>query len=233
MCHSWRVDLFRKFVVDFIANSMKIELASITNKINEPDLEEYKELLIKMIENCAQVLIKFETNRPEPLLLMGADNEAEKEINNYALSLMGDFSNEDKIYQTIDSLRHAFCSFAYNGLHQLYTRQENEVWYPKVVLNEILEPNDIETLDDPIILYRGCSISEYENTNYGQAWSTSKERAYDFAFQHYASQPWFDKNKRVVLKTKYPKDKVLYSDQSVEYEVVIQPEHLAEIEKCT
>lgn len=227
------VDLFRIFVVDFITNSMKIELESITNKINEPDFEDYKELLIKMVEYCAQVLIKFEPNRPESLLLMEADNEAEKEINNYALSLMDDFSNEDKIYRTIDSLRHAFCSFAYNGLHQLYTRQENEDWYPKVLLNEILEPNDIETLDELVILYRGCGVSEYENADYGQAWSTSKEAANGFAFQHYASQPWFDKNKRVVLKGKYPKDKVLYSDQSIEYEVVIQPEYLAEIEKCT
>jgi hypothetical protein len=233
MCRAWRVDLFRKSVVDFITSAMKIELESITNKINEPDLEEYKGLLINMVEYCTQVLIKFEPNRPETLLWMGADNVAEKDINNYTLNLMDDFSNEDKIYQTIDSLRHAFCSFAYNGLHQLYIRQENEVWYPKVVLNEILEPNDIETLDDPIILYRGCSVSEHENADYGQAWSTSKEQANYFAFQHYKYQPWFDKNKRVVLKAKCPKDKALYSHQSFEYEVVIQPEYLTEIEKCT
>ena len=210
---------------------MKIELKSITNKINEPDLEEYKGLLINMVEYCTQVLIKFEPNRPEHW--MGVDNIAIKEINNYTHNLMDDLSNEDKIYKTINSLNHAFCSFALNGLHQLYIRQEKEVWYPKVVLNEILEPNDIETLDDPIILYRGCDVSEHENADYGQAWSTSKEKANYFAFEHYASQPWFDKNKRVVLKAKHPKDKALYSDQSFEYEVVIQPEYLAEIEKCT
>ena len=84
---------------------MKIELESITKRINEPDLEKHKELLIRMVECCVQVLIEFEPKRPEPLLLMGSDNEAEKEINNYALSLMDDFSNGDKIYQTID-LKH-------------------------------------------------------------------------------------------------------------------------------
>jgi hypothetical protein len=186
-----------------------------------------------MVEYCTQELIKFEPNRTEPLLLMGADNKAEEAINKYALSWMNDFSYEDKIYQTIDSLRHAFSSFAFNGLHQLYTRQENEAWYPKVVLNEILFPNDIDTLDDPVTLYRGCSISEYERGEFGQAWSTSKDRANDFAFQHYASQPWFDQTKRVVVKIKYPKDKVLFSEQSIEYEVVIQPEYLANVEKCT
>jgi hypothetical protein len=167
MCHTWRVDLFRKSVVDFITSAMKIEIKSITNKINEPDLEEHKGLLINMVEYCTQVLIKFEPNRPEPLYWMGADNVAVKEIDNYTIHSMGNLSNEEEIYKTIGTLGHAFRSFAYNGLHQLYTEQQNEFWYPKIVLNEILEPNDIETLDDPVILYRGCGVSEHENADYG------------------------------------------------------------------
>jgi hypothetical protein len=212
---------------------MKITLESITSKLNEPDLEKYKVQLIEMVEYFTQELIKFEPNRTKPLLNMGADNAAEKAINNYAVKWMDNFSNEDKVYQVIDSLRHAFSSFAYNGLHQLYTRQENEVWYPKILLNEILEPNDINTLEDLVTIYRGCGTWEYEKGMYGQAWSTSKERANDFAFKHYASQPWFDNNKRIVLKTVYPKDKVLFSDQTIEHEVVIQTKYLTKVEKCT
>jgi hypothetical protein len=63
----------------------------------------------------------------------------------------------------------------------------------------ILNPNDIDSLDELVLLYRSCCISEYESGVFGQAWSTSKERANDFAFQHFASQPWFDRNKRIVV----------------------------------
>ncbi|TOF97028.1 hypothetical protein CGJ11_23165, partial [Vibrio parahaemolyticus] len=71
--------------------------------------------------------------------------------------------------------------FAYNGLHQLYTRQENESWHPKVVLTDVLEPNDIDTLPEEVILYRGCGHTEFDNQEFGQSWTTSEDRAKDFA----------------------------------------------------
>ena len=95
-----------------------------------------------------------------------------------------------------------------------------------------MEPNDIETLDEEVILYRGCGLTEYVSKDFGQAWSTSKDRATDFAYRHYVSQPWFDRNSRVVLSAVYPRDKVLFSDQRIEFEVVVDPKYLANVEKC-
>ncbi len=141
--------------------------------------------------------------------------------------------NDENIYLVIDALRHAFSCYAFNGLHQLYTRQENEGWFPKVVLTEVLEPNDIYKLDDEIILYRGCDIGEYNSGNYGQAWTTSLSVAKDFAYVHYQSQGWFEDCKRIVLTAKYSKQDVLFSHQAVEYEVVVESNKLSNVKQYT
>lgn len=131
----------------------------------------------------------------------------------------------------LDALRYSFVCYAYNGLHQLYTRQENECWHPKIVLTEILEPNDIDSLPQVLTLYRGCDISELENLSFGQAWSTSLESAKKFAYTNYLGQDWFDENSRIVLETRYPRDHVLFSNQSIEYEVVVDVDKLDSVRK--
>ncbi|MGO2497320.1 MAG: hypothetical protein ACTH6I_04810 [Vibrio litoralis] len=225
--------MFTNEVAKFITNSMKIELNSIVDKLNEVELKEFKADLIELVEYCVGELISYEPNRVDPVMCLSNQNSTEDAINKYALELAERIGDHEKVNEVIDTLRHSFSCFAYNGLHQLYTRQENERWHPSVVLTEVLEPNDIETLDEAVILYRGCDLVEYESKNFGQAWSTSKDRATDFAYRHYASQPWFERKKRIVLKAVYPKDKVLFSDQSIEFEVVVDPDHLAKVEKCT
>ncbi|MFQ1998132.1 hypothetical protein ACK35E_12155 [Aeromonas veronii] len=224
--------MFTNEVAKFITNSMKIELNSIVDKLNEVELKEFKTDLIKLVEYCVSELISHEPHRVEPVMCLSKQNSAEEAINKYALELTASIGDNDKVNEAIDTLRHSFSCFAYNGLHQLYTRQENERWHPRVVLTEILEPNDIETLDETVILYRGCDVAEYESKNFGQAWSTSKERATDFAYRHYASQPWFNSKNRIVLKAIYPRDKVLFSDQSIEFEVVVDPKHLVNVDEC-
>lgn len=85
-----------------------------------------------------------------------------------------------------------------------------------------MTPNDIEDLEDEVVIYRGCSVSEHESGEYGQAWSTSEEVANSFAFKNYQNAPWFDARDRVVIKAVIPKFAVLYSHQIKEYEVVVK-----------
>jgi hypothetical protein len=134
------------------------------------------------------------------------------------------------VHEVFDSIRHAFVSFAYNGLHQLFTRQENEVWYPRVILKAELMPNDIESLPNNIVLYRGTDKKEFETNNYGQSWSTKLNVANDFAYQHYVAQPWFNEEERIVLKAEICKSAVFFSDQSCEYEVVVDTKFLSNVQ---
>lgn len=229
---TWRVKLFTTEVTGFITNSMKIKMNSIYDKLNDVELKDFKEDLIRLVEFCVGELIHYEPNRVLPIMCLSNQNSTQDTINKYALALTEKIGDNAKVNEVIDALRHTFSSFAYNGLHQLYTRQENESWHPKVVLTEVLEPNDIHTLPEEVILYRGCDHKEFANQEFGQSWTTSKDTADAFAYSHYASQPWFNKNRRIILKAVYPRDKILFSDQSVEFEVVVDPNHLMNIKIC-
>ncbi|GMB69398.1 hypothetical protein PBNK5_29150 [Pectobacterium brasiliense] len=59
----------------------------------------------------------------------------------------------------------------------MYTLQENESWYPTIIIGEIIYPNDIHTLDEEITLNRGCDITEFEKIEFGQAWKTNSSVA--------------------------------------------------------
>jgi hypothetical protein len=81
------------------------------------------------------------------------------------------------------------------------------------------------------MIYRGCDVSELEHNAFGQAWSTSPNVAHDFAFKHYQGQDWFDKKRRVVLEAKCSRDDVLFSDQSIEFEVVVDVTRLHGVQR--
>lgn len=211
---------------------MKIDVISIESKLNEPSVNQFKEVIKNAIEKFIEEIKKFESSAEVRDTFSFQDNTAVKAINSYANMLSEQIKNSDAL-QVLDVLRHAFASYAFNGLHQLYTRQENEYWYPKITLNEILTPNDIESLPSIIRLYRGCSVSEYESGTYGQAWTTSIDRAKDFAYTHYQGQEWFKIEDRIVLETTYARDDVLFSNQSVEFEVVVDVNKLGKANKYT
>ena len=217
---------------EFISAGMKISLESIDSKLNEPSLLPYKNQLedaishfIHSIRIQNKIGYKF-----DPISCQ--DSPAEREINKHCTKL-SETLGETEATSILDSLRHAFCSFAYNGLHQLFTRQENENWYPKIILKEELKPNDINKLPNIVTLYRGTDIAELNSGSYGQSWTTCKNSAQDFAFKHYASQAWFKEAERIVLETTISKEHAYYSNQSCEFEVVIDTSKITHVKKAT
>lgn len=215
----------------FMVNSMKIVVESIESKLREPSSSEFSDIAIESISKYIDAIKKFEASGATRNLYRCQENVAEEFINNYFREIV-EVIESDSAKQVLDALRHSFSCYAYNGLHQLYTRQENECWHPKIKLTEVLEPNDIESLPQDITLYRGCDIGEFENQSFGQAWTTSLEVAREFAYVHYRSQGWFDERTRVVLKAIFSKNHVLFSDQSIEYEVVIDVDRLMDVRIC-
>lgn len=217
---------------DFMAKNMKIVVESIESKLNEPFFSEFKKIAIDAISQYIEAIEEFEASGVRRDLTCGQDNKAEESIRAHFCEITEGIDNSD-VFQVLDALRYSFSCYAYNGLHQLYTRQENECWHPKIRLTEILEPNDIESLPQTFTLYRGCDISELENKSFGQAWTTSLEAAKEFAYTHYQNQDWFVGDNRCVLEARYSKNHVLYSDQSNEYEVVVDVDKLDGVHKHT
>lgn len=222
--------MFIKSDREFMSRNMSIIVESIESKLNEPLFFEFKEIAITAISKYIKAIKEFEASGPRRDLNCFKDNQAEESINAHFCEITDEIVNSE-VLQVFDALRYSFVCYAYNGLYQLYTRQENECWHPKIVLTEVLEPNDIDSLPQVFTLYRGCDISELEKISYGQAWSTSLESAKNFAYTNYLSQDWFDENNRIVLEARYSRDHVLFSNQSVECEVVVDVDKLDAVRK--
>lgn len=222
--------VFRESDRDFMSKNMRIIVESIEEKLDEPCFAQYKETAVTAIAGSIKIIEEFEASgiRRDPMSFR--DNQAEESINAFFLEI-DDEIEDAEVCQVFDALRYSFVCYAYGGLHQLYTRQENECWHPKIVLAEVLKPNDIDSLPPLFTLYRGCDISELENRSFGQAWSTSLEAATEFAYVHYLAQDWFNVNKRVVLETRYLRDDVLFSKQSIECEVVVDVAKLSGVSR--
>jgi len=197
--------------IDFLVNKMHIDINHLMTKLNSRDVVEHKKNIIDQIHQYIRVTL-LEEKRCDRI------NEIYSEI------------NDSKINSVLDSMRIAILSFCKGGLRDLWVSQENQSWYPKIIIKEILEPNDINTLDDISIIYRGCSISEINNKEYGQAWTTSYMCAKEFAVEYYLNEEWFKIENRVVLEAKINKDDIYYSDQlNHEKEIVVEPSCLFDI----
>jgi len=211
----------------FVADSTSIVVSSIELKLNEEFFVELKSVAVEFISKYIDAIIGFEASG-ERDSYCSEDNEAERVIRFHHCDLTSEIKDED-VLQVFEALRYTFSCYAYNGLHQLYTRQENECWHPKVLLARVLTPNDIDSLDLMLTLYRGCDIGELETGVYGQAWSTSLDVATAFAYTHYQNQDWFYVERRVVLEMNCARENVFFSDQSVEYEVVVDVARLGSV----
>ncbi len=214
---------------DFISNEMSISLASISSKLSEHALLPYRDHLESAI---AFFIRSIRVQNKSGYLFCRCSfqfSPAQVQINSYSAELSKDLAGTEAL-PILDSLRYAFSLFAINGLYELFTCQENVEWYPKVILSKELRPNDISGLPSIVTLYRGTDITEHNSSSYGQSWTTCKEIAYLFAFKHYVGQPSFEVDNRVILKTKTPKEHAYFSNQTGEFEVVINVGKISHVE---
>jgi hypothetical protein len=203
----------RPEVIAFLNDSMRVDVKELLATINDPQISEFNAYLFEAIHKYFDAL---------------SSQNYEDDIQNvyFEYELL---HQHEKAHSILDALRHAFDGFAFGGLHQLYTRQENEGWYPKIKLIEELKPNDISSLEEMVTIYRGCDENEFQSNNYGQSWTTSIKIAELFAYQHYSFQEWFNLESRVVVTAVIPRSAVLFSDQSIEFEVIINTEKLIDV----
>lgn len=203
----------------YLKNEMYIDVAALEFDIITNVIEEDRELIYSSIDDFFSIAIKFGSDRSSSI----EESLAVKDVNH--IFNQAPFQSDIVSYYC-DAIRYAFTHFVDGRLLQLYEHQQNECWFPKLILKEVLKPNDIDTLPNTITIYRGCYISEHRAGKYKQAWTTRKEVAQQFAFVHYQNQDWFNKADRVVLVTTISKDALFYSKQSSEFEVVINTSEL-------
>ncbi len=197
--------------LDFLENRLHINLDHLMATLISKDIIKYKEQILAQIHG----FIKLTSSKNKQCTDI---NKTFNEINNKKANIV------------LDSMRHAILSFCKGGLHDLWVYQENQNWYPKIILKDIIEPNDIDTLPDKLIIYRGCDISEIKDNKYRQAWTTSYKCAKEFAFTHYESEDWFINENRVIMKAEINKNGIYYSDQQDhEKEIVTETSRLQNI----
>ncbi len=204
---------------DYLKNRLCIDLDYLFEEINK--FSDDKSLILKYLEML--ILI----NLPHKEFNLG-DNEFFENEEYFRKQIIG-FWNKNKIndekdsYYIFDNLRHAFNSYKFGGLIQLYERAEKEYWYPKIVIDNFLgKAEDINSLNDEIIVYRGTSFKEYESGIFSQSWSLDKDIARKFAFEHYRRQLFYSNTERILLKTKINKSDIFYYDgDNIEKEIVI------------
>ena len=204
---------------DYLKNRLCIDLDYLFEEINK--FSDDKSLILKYLEML--ILI----NLPHKEFNLG-DNEFFENEEYFRKQIIG-FWNKNKIndekdsYYIFDNLRLAFNSYKFGGLIQLYERAEKEYWYPKIVIDNFLgKAEDINSLNDEIIVYRGTSFKEYESGIFSQSWSLDKDIARKFAFEHYRRQLFYSNTERILLKTKINKSDIFYYDgDNIEKEIVI------------
>ena len=204
-------------LLQFLRTHMCVDTEHFMSKLDTPQIAPFKSEILTLTEKFR---VSLEHDNSEDLI-------------NDIYCTNSHLHGDSEIHEVFDSIRHAFVSYAHNGLHQLFTRQENEVWYPKIILKKKLLPNDISSLPNKIEIYRGTDKAEFCSKNYGQSWTTKKEVAVVFATQHYVAQPWYKEEDRLILKATIDKSQVLFSDQSIEFEVVVNIDALSNVAICT
>ena len=185
----------KKSDVEFLSERMSFDADWLENEFSSPAFIPHGPMLEPYISELISCLEK---------------NNSEEEIIS-CFNLKEESIKDERLYEVIDSLRHAFTSYSSGGLLDLYIYQSNESWYPKIVLKSELKPNDILELPSKLDIYRGCNDKEFTTRKYGQSWSTYFEVAKEFAYQHYNSQTWYKKESRCVLKASIFRENIFFS----------------------
>jgi hypothetical protein len=199
----------------YLSETMSFDLAHIDNSISK--LNDNDRVLILHLIHCCVEISKETTPKLDYIGFL--QNPDVKNINQQ-LPCKSQF-DEVNSYQIADAIIFSFTHFVIGGLLGMYENQQNECWHPKIIIKEILEPNDIKKLPDKIEIYRGCNRDEFDSGNYGQAWTIKPNIALNFAFTHYTSQVWLSKNERIVIQAYISREDVFYAKNEGEFEIVV------------
>ncbi len=205
----------KKTTLEFLETQMCIDIEDLNKKINQHNNKNNANNLYNIIEEYMDAL---SNQSPKEEIL----KVYQKNIHSNTIP---------SVLEILDSLRHSFNSYASGGLKELYVYQENGIWYPKIILKSELKPNDIHLLEKMTTIYRGCDNSELITNTYGQAWTTSKEIARLFAYEHYSSFNWFNLSNRIVITAIIEKEDIYFSDQKGEFEIVVNTSKLKNVIK--
>ena len=130
------------------------------------------------------------------------------------------------IYIIADIIIHAFSSYKKNGLLGLYKNRETEDWYPRVKISQIILPNNIDSLEENIVIYRGTRETEYNSGRFSQSWTLNKDIASRFPISNTGGKKYLDK--KIILKTIINKNDILYFDSAdlTEQEVIVDTDKI-------
>ncbi len=202
--------------INIMRSDMCIAIDSIYNELNKSDFSSVRDDFCVLINKLVDILDIGDIN-----IRLNRIKEIRKDLIEY---------DDSELDMFIDSISHAFLTFCMGGLCDLWKNQENCGWYPKIILDRIICPNKIDELDEEIIIYRGCSKTEFEDKLFGQSWTIDVETAQNFAYKTYESRLWFDIENRCILQAKIKREYVYYADGSVnEFEIVVRNDKLTDV----
>jgi hypothetical protein len=214
--------MFKEKVHNYLINDMCINLEFINKILDEFSKEK------QLIEDYLEYLIDYKF--PHDCSEIGSSNwcKNEKDFNSYYIKFWkkNNIDEEKEYYQIFDNFMRTFLNFKRGGIIHSYEKMDAEdSYYPKIIVKKYYgKEEDITELQEPIIIFRGTSIEEYDSGNFSQSWSLSCDEAEEFAFKYYK---WNKENlgeSRVVLKTEITKSDIFYFNKSNrEKEVVISP----------
>ena len=108
----------KKSDADFLSENMSFDIEWLEAQLMSQEFAEYRPSLESFISDLIGTLTQ--SNPQKEILALFESKIAKRK--------------ENRLYEIMDSLRHAFTSYASGGLLDLYVYQSNESWYPKIVL---------------------------------------------------------------------------------------------------
>ncbi|WNC72724.1 hypothetical protein RGQ13_01715 [Thalassotalea psychrophila] len=207
--------------IEFLSKDMCIDIHDLKIKLGSEGLNNHSSQIESFL------------NRVVDLFNENSDSKKIVELINNEFNYFCDDLNEDS-FEVLDSMRHAFTTFSNRSIKNLYFEQENQCWYPNIVLSSVVDKAELEDKPDTLIVYRGCDVKEMFQEVFEQSWTISKDVAKDFAFKHYQYENWFSSANRVVLEAKIDKSQIYLSRlYHHEKEVVVNPSALQNVQQST
>ncbi len=144
--------------------------------------------------------------------------------NNLKVQDFNHFSNKNNLEDNtvlFNALYELFNNISqyHNGEKLGLFKEREAAWgLPTNVLNkyDINDSGDLADLPNVVKVFRGMSLEEFKNDDFGQSWTTDYETARKFAEETY-----IDKPKGIVVKAMLAKNLVLHYEKSKEFEVII------------